>query len=379
MPSAEKISDILSKIYYDTENPSGYASQAKLLHAANLIDPTITLKNVRDWLSGQLTYTLHKSVRRNFLRNKIIVSDIDEGWQADLVDLQEFKSKNKGNGYILTIIDVFSKFAWGIPIKNKGSRAVASAFKELFEKEKRVPTKLQTDKGTEFLNREVQSIFKEYGVHHFTAINPKTKCSVVERFNRTLKSKMFKYFTARGTRKYIDVLPALVSSYNNSIHRGTGKRPAWVKDSHRKEIMLKLYGVLSRRELLKKHYQMSKAGNARISVGNTVRRTYELKPGFDKSYYPNWTDETFKVEKIINKMPRKVYKVADENENPLQRLFYQDELQKVDPNGFYRVEKVIRRRKKSNGDTEYLVKYLGFPASYNQWIPAANLQHLRSH
>ncbi|XP_074604185.1 uncharacterized protein LOC141857597 [Brevipalpus obovatus] len=324
MAESQKISDILSKIYYDASNPGGFDSQARLLHEANLIDPKITLKNVQDWLRGQLTYTLHRSARRNFLRNKII-------------------------------------FAWAIPIQNKGSKSVSKAFRSLFENSKRVPTKLQTDKGTEFLNREVQNVFKEYGVHHFTAINLKTKCSVVERFNRTLKSKMFKFFTANGTRKYIATLPALVKSYNNSIHRGPGKRPAWVNDSHKKEIMHKLYGVLSRRELLRKHYMMNKGRSSKVAVGDKFRKTYELKPGFDKAYYPNWTDQTFNVEKIIGRIPKSVYKIIDEDGKSSDRLFYPEEIQKIDSEGLYRVEKVIKRRRKRDGDVEYFVKFLGYP------------------
>jgi len=184
-------SETLSRIYYDIDNPAAFASQAKLLHEAKLKNQEITLNDVKEWLQGQLVYGLHKDVRRNFLRNRIIVSEIDEQWQADLVDLQEFKARNRENGYILTIIDLFSRYAWAVPIINKGAKSVAAAFEKIFKNGNRIPTKLQTDKGTEFLNRDVQAVFKKYGVHHFTAVNPKTKCSSVERFNRTLKLKMF--------------------------------------------------------------------------------------------------------------------------------------------------------------------------------------------
>ena len=372
-------SDILLRIYYNIDNPAPFASQAKLMQEAKFENRDITLNDVKEWLQGQLVYGLHKDARRNFLRNRIVVSEIDEQWQADLVDLQEFKARNCGNGYILTIIDLFSKYAWAVPLINKGAKAVAAAFDKIFSESNRIPTKIQTDKKTEFLNRDVQEIFKKYGVQHFTAINPRTKCSAVERFNRTLKSKMFKYFTAQGTRKYIDVLPRLVNSYNNSVHSGTGKRPSWVKDSHKKEIMLKLYGVLTRRELLKKHYNRSKAvKSAKIKEGDTVRRSYELRTGFDKSYYPNWTDETYKVNRIINRTPRQVYRIADENGSLLEREFYPEEVQKVSADVSYRIEKVIKRRRR-NGVIEFYVKYLGYPSSYNQWIPAANLQHLQNH
>ena len=90
MVLTDEKSDILSRIYYDVNNPAAFASQAKLLHEAKLKNQEITLNDVKEWLQGQLVYGLHKDVRRNFLRNRIIVSEIDEQWQADLVDLQEF-------------------------------------------------------------------------------------------------------------------------------------------------------------------------------------------------------------------------------------------------------------------------------------------------
>lgn len=202
MGLSEEKSNILSEIYYDSANQAGFSSKLKLWHEARLINQNISSRDVDDWLRGQLVYTLHRDVRRNFLRNKIIVSEIDELWQADLVDLQEFKNKNAGHGYILTIVDVFSKFAWAIPIKNKGSKSVSVAFMNLFRNSKRIPVKILTDRGLEFLNKEVQGVFKNFNIHHFTAVNPRTKCLVVERFNRTLKSRMFEFSTANGTRRY---------------------------------------------------------------------------------------------------------------------------------------------------------------------------------
>ena len=70
-------SDVLSRIYYDVDSPAAFASQAKLLHEAKLKNQEITYNDVKEWLQGQLVYGIHKDVRRNFLRNRIIVSEID--------------------------------------------------------------------------------------------------------------------------------------------------------------------------------------------------------------------------------------------------------------------------------------------------------------
>ena len=111
----------------------------------------------------------------------------------------------------MTVIDIFSKFAWAIPIKNKTGDSITRAFEIIFKD--RIPTKLHTDKGLEFINKSTQNLFKRKGIHWFATEN-ETKDQVVERFNRTLKSKMYKYFTAKGTKTWINIIDELV--YNQA-------------------------------------------------------------------------------------------------------------------------------------------------------------------
>ncbi len=86
---------LLSKLYYDSSSPAGFSSVVKLFNAAKGEIPDLKLGDVKDWLSGQLTYTLHKPARRRFVRNPIIVEHYNEQWQADLVDMQEFSRTNR--------------------------------------------------------------------------------------------------------------------------------------------------------------------------------------------------------------------------------------------------------------------------------------------
>ena len=151
---------------------------------------------------------------------------VDNQWQSDLVDMSHLSKFNQGYNYILTTIDIFSKYAWAVPLKNKTGQALVEAYRQIFSLG-RVPQKLQTDKGTEFINRGVQALLKEYDVKFFTT-NNETKASVVERFNRTLKTKMWKYFTSQNTHRYIDILPDLMEAYNNSFHRSIKTKPSQV-------------------------------------------------------------------------------------------------------------------------------------------------------
>ena len=147
----------------------------------------------------------------------MIVTEYDGQWQADLVDISSLARFNKGYKYLLTCIDVFSKFAWVVPLKNKTGESLVNGFQSTLDLG-RTPGKVQTDKGTEFLNRNFQSFLKEKSIHFFTT-NNELKASVVERFKRILKTRMWKYFTAKNTRVYIDILQNIVHAYNNSYHR----------------------------------------------------------------------------------------------------------------------------------------------------------------
>ena len=133
-----------------------------------------------------ITDELHAPARRNFPRRKVILRGIDETWQADLVDMQKYSRVNKGYNFLLTVIDNVSKFAWGIPLKNKSRPELKNAFKNLF-REGRVPQKLHVDKGTEFYNQHIRALLKSYKVHLYSTFSEK-KASICDRFNRTLKT-----------------------------------------------------------------------------------------------------------------------------------------------------------------------------------------------
>ena len=139
---------------------------------------------------------------RKFQRRRVQVNGIDEVWAADLIDMQAFSKFNRGVKYILAVIDIFSKYGWLVPLKNKTGKAVANALKEIFVE--RRPTKMWVDKGKEFYNKDVQELVELYSTEN------EEKSCVVERWNRTMKDKMWKYFTANSTRVYIDVLDKLV-------------------------------------------------------------------------------------------------------------------------------------------------------------------------
>ena len=222
---------------------------------------------MKQWLSKQNTYTLHKPIRRKFTRRRTIVAGIDYQWQGDLADVSSMSKYNDQRRYLFCLIDVFSKYAWVVPIKDKTGKTLVEAMKTVL-KEGRTPKSLQTDKGTEFKNRHFQKYLKSQNIHFFTTENPETKASIVERFQRTLKTKMWKYFTHHRTLRYLDVLQKYVHSYNHAYHRSIRRAPGSVSAHNEALVLEALYGTLP------------KHANAKFKVGNIVcinktKRTFE--------------------------------------------------------------------------------------------------------
>ena len=201
----------------------------------------VPVSRARAKLQGLLSYTLHKPRRRRFPTLPVVVHGMDDQWVADLVEMQPLKTWNRGMRYLLTVVDVLSKYAWVEPLKAKTGVVVAAAFERILKRARgRQPVRLQTDAGKEFYNRSFQALMTRRKIHHFTTYGD-TKSSVVERFNRTLKEHMYRYFTARNTYRYVDPLPALMQGYNVTNHRSIGMPPREVTWANQRQVWQRLY------------------------------------------------------------------------------------------------------------------------------------------
>ena len=346
---------LLRSLYYSLDSSSAFSGKANVYKKAKKILPSITKRDVDAWFSKELAYTLHKPVRYKFTRNKTIVMSIDDQWQADLCDMSAIKKENDNNTFILTVIDCFSKYAWAETIRDKFGQTIVDAMKIIFKRSNsRRPKRFQTDKGKEFLNTKVQALLRENDIAFFTT-HSEQKASIVERFNRTLKGRMYKYFTAQNTLRYVNVLQKLVDGYNNSYHRSIKMHPADVRESDQIMIRQHLYGG---KNVTSKHYKYSIGDLVRISKARRV---------FKKGYLPGWTEQTYI---IFNRehFTQPVYYLRTYDGENLEGAFYEAELQKVEETDEHRVEKVLQTKKRKDGTTLYLVKWKGWGDEYNSWV-----------
>lgn len=356
------------KQYYDPSHPAGYAG------ARRLIDRQNKSAAVYDWLTQQDAYTIHKPVLRTFPRLYYNVNNVDDVWEADLVDLRSLKADNDNVAYLLMVIDVLSKYAWVEPLLDKTVARVTKAFKRILDRSGgRSPVYLQTDRGKEFLGGELQKFLKEKGILFRVARNPDVKASIVERFNRTIKERMWRYFTHRNTHRYIDILDQIVYAYNHARHSTIKMQPAAVTLHNAETAAMNMkHAALKRRE--NKRFTSHK-----YKCGDYVRIS-RTKGIFEKGYEKNWSEEIFLVTRVIERQGIYVYEISDLQNEPIEGFFYPEELtavheKRIDKNQEFKIDRVLQTRGRGK-KKELFVSWVGYPEKFNSWIPASNARRL---
>ena len=257
------------------------------------------------------------------------------------------------------VLDVFSKYGWLIPLKDKKGETVTEAFKTIL-KEGRKPEYLWTDKGKEYYNKHFKDLLEKNKITLYSTENEE-KSSVCERWNKTIKTKMWKQFTVQGNTQYLDILPELVKQYNNTKHSSIKMTPTEAsKKKNQGIVYFNLYGDMEQVSFKPK-----------FKVGDRVRISKYKRKTFDKGYAPNWTEEIFTVDKIQYSNPI-TYKLKDLNYEEIKGSFYEPELLKAKQDVF-RIDKVIRRDYKKK---RALVKWKGYSDDFNTWIPIKDLKDI---
>lgn len=309
----------LEKVYFNPSHEASFSGATKLLRQAH--QKKISKVRALQWLEAQDAYTKHRPVRHHFPRRSYNVRNIDDFWEADLVDLRSIKDYNDGYVYLLVVIDVLSKFAWVQPLRDKSAASVAKAFDLILSKKNsngRSPIYLQTDRGKEFVGAAFQTLLKKKNIQFRAARNPDIKAAIVERFNRTLKERMWRYFTYSRQKRYLDVLQNIVSAYNNSMHSSIKMTPASVT----------LATAARARNNLMQRYKRTEHCSPKYNVGDIVRIS-SAKAAFAKGYEGGWSSELFKIHRVSLSICPVVYILRDLHDEDIDGIFYEAELSRV--------------------------------------------------
>ena len=357
--------------YYDFSNPGSFSG----ISGFRKNNPEFKNKHITPYLKGTPTYTYHKQYVRKFPRNKFYAEKIDHMWQIDLIDLSSIRNKfySQNYGFALTCIDAFSRYAWVEPMKNKTAEESKKALERIIAKGRK-PAIIYSDGGSEF-----KGVFEKYCQENkiIIIINqnaPHIKAAIVERFNRTIKQKMWRVFTYLGKKQYSNILQKLVQSYNNSFHRSIGTAPSKVTKDNQEKIHDYQYGDLN---------SLDNFIEFEFKVGDYVRVLFDKDNTFEKGYVQKWSSE---ICVVVHQNPTNPPTYSINNTNTkltLRPFYYAQELQKVQPEDFpydtFQVEihnntATITQLNDENQETQVIENYKEKLRSHQEKNPEKKLE-----
>jgi hypothetical protein len=289
---------------------------------------------------------LTKPTTKVFPKRTAVAFANDDLWTADIVDYITLSKLNKNFKYLLCIMDIYSRFVFVFPLKDKKGLTVLKCFKEL----KSYGKNLWIDKGGEFLNNDFKKFCNDNDINMYHTFG-ESKAVYIERFNRTLKQRINNYFLENNTNRYIDKLDDIIDNYNNTKHSSTNKTP---------------YSVYYGNEKPEVNYYIGGSDEPKYKIGDYVRIS-RVKGVFEKGYAPKWSKEVFKISSIDKQQDPIMYQIEDQLKEKIEGKFYEPELQKTLLKDFSMIEKVIRT-KTVKGVKMYYVKYDGYDDKFNEWV-----------
>ena len=176
----------------------------------------------------KLANELHKPIIRKFQKRKSLFIFRDNIWGVDLADMQSLSKYNKGDKYLMCAIDLFSKYAWVVPLKDKKGNSIDISFQKIIS-EGRKPNNIWFDHSSEFYNNSFKYFLKIDNIEMYSTYNEE-KFVVAERFIRTLKNKIIKHMTDISKNVYFDAVDDFVNKYNNTFHKAIKMKPIGVTD-----------------------------------------------------------------------------------------------------------------------------------------------------
>jgi hypothetical protein len=259
----ENVSDLLKQLYKDI---SYFGNGRDSFYSKISADYYgITKEDVQEFLRNQKSYQLHLPSYRPKSVAPVLTNGPRKYLQIDLVDMSNYYEFNKPYNYILTIVDIFSKYAWAVPLPNKETTTIVKAIKPILEEIK--PKIIQSDNGSEFISNEFKDMIDDLGIKHLFSMSytPQSQ-DQIERFNRTLKRLIFTYLTQNKSKQWAAALSALVENYNNTFYQSIKSKPVEVFNAYDDELL----------DYVDK--KLKYEANRRVAFDDT-KLSFELKPG----------------------------------------------------------------------------------------------------
>lgn len=366
---AIRMKEYLKDIYYNPRISAGFSGPKKIydyIKAQGVM--RVTLSQIVKFLKSEQVYTTHFPFKKSKFNTPVVTPrpryqyDIDSGY---------LPSKNKrANKYFILAIDTFTRKISARSVKDLKANSAVTALREIF-RDLGLSERIRSDKGKEYLNKQVKNFLKSQNVKHYIGLNP-NKANYAERAMRTIKSGLYKTMQRQGRPNWTqNMLDDTVYRYNNSKHRSINRTPnSILNQTDELEVWEYLIKQKMRAAPNPKSYK--------FELNDAVRIAYMRDP-FTKDYAEKFSGEVYFITSSFSPFNTNRYTLKDANNEPIEGSFLEAELQsvKVDENTEYRVEQVLEK-KVVNGVPHVLIKWLDYNKNFNSWIPLSELKKINS-
>lgn len=361
---------LLRRLYVDPSSPASFGGIDRLYHVAKSEDASITRAVVRRFLAGETTYSLFRDVKRPTKRAKFMAYTLNGKWSSDLLDLHQFQAENNGHTFFICFVDVLSRFALGYPLKNKAATSVRDALQKAIAERGQAPSILSTDQGTEYKGKAGE-FMKSSGIQHNLSNDTVPKSAIAERFLRTIRDRLNRFFSESDSHTWIHVIPKIIASYNGSPHRAHGLAPRDVNEANAGVVWRILYAdTINQRPIPGRKPDRRRIINRKkpkYSVGDTVKITLGRYNPLLKRSGRRFTIEDFTVAQVLNRRGVHCYRLKDARDEQLIGVFYEEEMQATrNEEQIYRVERILRRRT-FKGRRQVLIRWYGYGSEHDSW------------
>lgn len=304
----------------------------------------------------QLAHEMTGNVPVRFQRRKMYASRANDLWSIDLMDFtQNWVSVNKNHRYALIVIDVFSRYVYGVPMKNKTAVTATKSFETILEDSHTKPKFITCDHGSEFFNRTFKKMLENNKIKLYSTYQD-VKSSVVERVIRTLRKMIKRHFIVSDSTVWYSALSSIISQYNHKKHRSIHMSPFdALKPENHERVYKSQFPNSNKKQLPAAFPKFLTGDQVRISM---KRQTFGKEPG--------WSEQVYVIDKYKAGNPP-VYVLKDLNGTPIEGTFYESQMKPTSQN-IYRIDKVLKRRTTKNGIKQIFVSWKGYDADFNSWV-----------
>ena len=330
-------------------------------------NPGLKNNQIKNFLAKNEIYTRFREHKKTKNYSPIYVYRKRELFQADVVFFtnEALVAENDGYKYLFTCIDCFTKMAWVYPMKTNRCATVMKCFKDILQKCGKKPQRLNSDRGSELICESFREFLADQQIFHYLSYSSR-KCPIVERFNLTIQNLLYKIMASQRSWRWTDFIGQAMAIYLHRKHSSIGMSPMSAEESKNSSLV--------RQNLFKFfHKNRKKQKKPKFNIGDKVR-IWKARHKFQRGYDENFSREYFKIQKIKTNLPVPRYILEDSTGKVITGAFFEDELVAFEPQDFFEIE-VIQKRKKGK-TTEYLVHYLGYPSSMDEWVSKEQLKKI---